>query len=137
MAATELGGNIGGAGLGPFATGISSATTGLIDITKVVSSIIGVMTVAAAIWFLFNVILGGFSWISAGADKNALEAAQKKITTAFVGLLIVVAGWTILALVGKFLGYDILISNPGAIINSLFPGGNFGGGGAHALPMPQ
>ena len=127
----QLGSTIGGAALGPFGLLIKTinggvgdtagAVKGLMWVTQVVSTVIGVMTVGAGIWFLFNFIIGGFTWVSAGGDKHALEEAQKKITGAFIGLIIVVAGWSMLALAGKFLGYDILISNPQNIINSLFP----------------
>lgn len=119
-----LGPQIGGPGLGPF-TNITGSTTGglqgLLFITRGVSAIIGVMTVAAGIWFLFNFISGGLQWISAGGDKNALQSAQQRIQNSFIGLVIVVAGWSILALAGKFLGFDILIRNPANLIRTLTP----------------
>lgn len=126
-APVNLGSSIGGEGLGPFGKtlpggGAGGATTGLINITKIVSSVIGVMTVAAMIWFIFNFIIGGIQWIASGGDKHNLEQSQQRITNAFMGLLIVAAGWTILALAGKFLGIDTLISAPGKFIDSLFPG---------------
>ena len=119
---TDLG-NIGGAGLGPFGQ-ISSelAQNGLLGLTKVtnvVSSIIGIMTVAASIWFAFRFIIGGIRWISAGGDKGKLEEARNSITHAFIGLLVVIAGWSILALAGQFFGYDILISNPAEIMRQM------------------
>lgn len=133
MTETPLGGTIGGGSLGPFGQLITTlqggvgdaagATTALTWVTSVVSSIIGVFTVVAGIWFLLNFIIGGLNWVSAGGDKHALEEAQKRITSAFIGLLIVVAGWSILALAGKFFGFDILISDPATIIRNLFPGG--------------
>ncbi len=122
FAQTQLGGSIAGdgKGLGPFA-GLSGPELALQAITKVVSSIIGVMTVAAGIWFLFNFIIGGVQWISSGGDKHGLEQAQQRITNAFIGLIIVVAGWAILALVSQFLGIDFLLStgSMGTFISNL------------------
>lgn len=138
LAQTPLGPQIGGSGLGPFGKGDYSketgAVTGLQNVTRAVSSIIGVMTVAAGIWFLFNILIGGINWISAGGEKQALENSRNRITNAMIGLVIVVAGWTILALAGQFLGFDILITKPEDIINNIFHGGAEGGGRTLSTP---
>ena len=122
LAQTPLG-NIGGEGLGPFGNitkeGGFGPATGLIKVTGTISSVIGIMTVAAGIWFLFQFLIGGFFWMSSGGDKAKLHEARERITNAFIGLLIVVAGWSILALAGQFFGYDIVIGNPAEIIGNL------------------
>ena len=115
-------GNIGGTGLGPFGEYGPQNTdevTALTAITKVVSAIIGIMTVAATIWFIFQFLIGGLNWITSAGDKAKLEDARNRITHAFIGLIIVVAGWSILALVGVFFGYDIVISDPAKLIDLL------------------
>lgn len=113
-------GPIGGEGLGPFGS-VSDATTGLTGITKIVSSVIGIMTVAAGIWFLFQFTIGGFNWITSGGDKAKLQASRDRLTNAFIGLVIVVGGWAILALAGQFFNIDFTLQNPGGIINQLTP----------------
>lgn len=105
-----------GPGLGPFAGGSDPATS----IAKIISSIIGVMTVAGGIWFLFHILIGGFNWITAGGDKTKLQSARDTITNAFIGLVVVVAAWAILALAGTFFGIDF--TNLGALIGNLGPG---------------
>ncbi|MCL4360419.1 hypothetical protein M1555_04190 [Patescibacteria group bacterium] len=114
-------GTIGGGGLGPFAAKNYSGggTQALVDITKAVSAIIGFLTIAAGIWFLFQLLIGAISWITSGGDKTNLENARNRIIHGLIGLIIVVMGWAILAIVGQFLGYDILLSNPGSIINQI------------------
>ncbi|MBI4062644.1 hypothetical protein HY410_01865 [Candidatus Gottesmanbacteria bacterium] len=119
-------GTIGGEGFGPFGnieglsgTGVGGGTTALIKVTGAISSVIGIMTVAAGIWFLFQFLIGGFFWMSSAGDKTKLHEARERITNAFVGLLIVVAGWSILALAGQFFGFDIVIGNPAEIIGNL------------------
>jgi len=116
-------GTIGGEGLGPFgkvSESLSgSATEGLTKVTNVISSVIGVMTVAAAIWFLFQFLVGGLSWITSGGDKGKLEQARNRLTNAFIGLVVVIAGWSILALAGTFFNVDLLISHPEDVINKL------------------
>lgn len=120
----SLGGKIGGEGLGPFGDviygfGPAGGTQGLIDVTRSISSVIGVMTVAAGIWFMFQLLVGGFFWISSGGDKAKLHEARERLTNAFLGLVIVVGGWSILALTGQFLGFDIVVGDPGTIIGNL------------------
>lgn len=122
IAQTNLG-QIGGTGLGPFgnlgkATGKSGGVEALTSITKIISSIIGVMTIAAAIWFTFQFLVGGIGWITSGGDKAKLNEARDRITNAFIGLIIVIAGWSILALAGQFFGYNILV-NPSQVIDQL------------------
>src|SRR4030042_6577922 len=88
-------GNIGGGeGLGPFGnasslTGEPGAVTALTWITGVVSSIIGILTICATIWFMFQFLVGGLNWITAGGDKTKLATARDRITNAFIGLIIV------------------------------------------------
>lgn len=100
-------------GLGPFAG--AGAGSGLVGIAKIVSSIIGIMTIAAGIWFLFQITIGGFNWITSGGDKAKLEAARSRLTNSFIGIIVVVAGWAILALASQFLGVDFTISSPGTL----------------------
>ncbi len=116
-------GTIGGEGLGPFGkisgTLASDATLGLTKVTNVISSIIGIMTVAGSIWFMFQILTAGIGWITAGGDKGKLETARNRLTDAMIGLFVLVAGWSILALAGQFFGYDIVLSNPAALIQQL------------------
>lgn len=124
-------GTIGGGGLGPFGRigegltgqGQAGATEALQKISNVISSIIGIMTVAAGIWFIFQFLVGGFNWITSSGDKAKLQQARDRLTNAFIGLIVVVAGWAILSLAGQFFGIDFLISSPGTVIENLFPGG--------------
>ncbi len=88
-----------------------------IQLNKIVSTIIGVLTVVAAIWFIFQFIIAGFQWIQSGGEKNNLEQARDKITNALIGLIIVVSAWIIMGVIGKILGLEIL--NPGSILQNL------------------
>ncbi|MBI2405257.1 hypothetical protein HYV22_03715 [Candidatus Gottesmanbacteria bacterium] len=119
---TELGAGkyrIGGEGLGPFGNIALDPTVALVAVTRVISNIVGVMTIAAGIWFLLQLLLAGINWISAEGDTKKLQQAQQRITSAFLGLLIVVIGIIFLSLASKFLGYDLLITSPGDLINRL------------------
>lgn len=84
------------------------------QLNKLFSGIISFLTLVAALWFAIQFIIAGFNWINAGGDKNSATAAFQRMTNAIVGLLIVVAAWVIIGLIGKLIGLDIL--NPGAAI---------------------
>ena len=113
-------GNISGAGLGPFGNNpASSGTTALSQVTHTVSAIIGFMTIAAGIWFMFELLFSGYEWISSGGDAKKLEKARERMMNGFMGLLIIVGAWALLAIVGQFLGYDILVTNPGSIMSQI------------------
>jgi hypothetical protein len=119
-----LGGAIGGDGLGPFGKlgntiGKDDGAAGLKGVTSAISTVIGVMTIAAGIWFIFQVLTGGFYWITSAGDKTKLNEARDRIQNAAIGLMVVVAAWAILALAGQFLGYDIVISRPDEVIKQL------------------
>ncbi len=112
-------GRIGGAGLGPFGDANLDATGALVAVTKVISNTVGVITIGAGIWFLFQILIAGINWISAEGDAKKLQQAQQRITSALLGLLIVIMGMVVLSLASKFLGYDLLITNPGDFIRRL------------------
>lgn len=84
---------------------------------RIISAVVGLMTVIAAIWFIFQFITAGYQWISSGGDKNNLNMARDKITNSLIGLIIVVAAWIVIGLIGTILGLDIL--NPGKILQNL------------------
>lgn len=86
-------------------------------LNTVIGSIIGFLTIVSALWFFFQFIFAGFSWISAGGDKTALENAQKKLRNSIIGLTIVVGAWVIVGVIGELLGLDIL--NPGAVLKTI------------------
>jgi hypothetical protein len=113
-------GTIGGDGLGPFGN-VADATSGLTGVTRIVSSIIGIMTIAAGMWFLFQFTIGGFNWITAGGDKAKLQSARDRLTNALIGLVVVVGGWAVLALAGQFFNVDFTVQSPGDVINRLTP----------------
>lgn len=74
------------------------------DLGKFISAILAAILVIAALAAFVYLLLGGLSWITSGGDKAAVEAAQKRIQAAIIGLFIVFAAWAIMLVIGKFLG---------------------------------
>ncbi len=78
------------------------------SVGKLISSLVGVLLILAALIAFFYLIMGGISWITSGGDKAAMESARNKITHAIVGLIIVGAAWAVMILVQQFLGVQII-----------------------------
>jgi hypothetical protein len=78
------------------------------DVGMLISSLVGVLLILAALMAFFFLILGGIQWITSGGDKAGMEAARNKITHAIVGLIIVGAAWAIMILIQNFLGVTII-----------------------------
>lgn len=104
-------------GLGPLGkiTGLPDA---VFMFNKVMSLLIGVITIGAGLWFTFHILIAGFTWLTAAGDKTKAEKAQKTLTEAIIGLVIVVAAVFIARLIGDFLGIDIL--SPGIIFQTFW-----------------
>lgn len=85
---------------------------------EVISTIIGFLTVLAGIWFIFLIITAGYQWLSSGGDKAGVTAAREKLTYAITGLVIVVAAFAIVSLIGTLMGIDFL--TPGETLKN-FP----------------
>ncbi len=84
------------------------STLGNLTVSGIVSGLIRLSVVIAAIIFFFILVIGGIRWIASGGDKAQTEAARNQITAALVGLVIVFAAWAILALIKVFFGLDVL-----------------------------
>jgi hypothetical protein len=78
-------------------------------LVRVLSVIIGVMTAVAFIYFTFQFFIGSIEWITAGANKEKVSDAKRKLTNGLIGLVVVVSGIFLIDLVGEFiLGVPIL-----------------------------
>ena len=89
--------------------------------TQIISNIIGVMTIIAGLWFIFQFIIGAYGFLTAGGNQEAVKTASKKIANAIIGLTIVVAAYALIFLIGKLLGFEIL--QPQKFIEMMKPGG--------------
>ena len=103
-------------GLGPFGLEGKSSEQGGTIFTKALSSIIGVMTIVAGIWFIVQFVIAGYNFISAGGKPDEIQKAQQKIINSFIGIAIVVAAIFVLSLIGHLLHVDFL-NIPEAIKN--------------------
>jgi hypothetical protein len=92
------------------------AQLGNLTVGGIVSGLIRLILVIAALVFFFILVIGGIRWIASGGDKAQTEGARNQITSALVGLVIVFAAWAIVQLINTFFGINIFeLSIPSAI----------------------
>lgn len=80
---------------------------GFTCIGNIVTNVIDVVFIIAAIATFVLLVAGGMQWLVSGGDKAKVETAQKMITNAIIGLTIIAASWAIYTLVLEFFGIDL------------------------------
>lgn len=86
-------------------------------LTNVISTIIGVMTAIAFIWFVILLFSGAVQYLTSGGDAKGVEAAMAKLRTALIGLVIVISAIFFIQLIGTIFGLEIL--NIGEVFTNL------------------
>lgn len=93
-----------------------AGTSGWSYVQRLVTSLVGLLTVVAGFVFLFMFLSGAIGIITSGGDKAAYETARKRITYGIIGLVVVIAAIFVTDLITTFLGVpDIL--NINAMLN--------------------
>lgn len=98
------------------ADGIEGATQNL---ELFISNIIGFLTVLGGIFFVVYFVMAAFSWITAGGDSGKLSTARDKMVQGVLGLIIIIAAYSLIGLIGGIIGLDLL--NIGQQIETLIP----------------
>jgi|PlaIllAssembly_1097288.scaffolds.fasta_scaffold154947_3 ABC-type antimicrobial peptide transport system permease subunit len=76
------------------------------EINMVFQTIIYVVLGTVGLASFVMIIIGGFKYLTAGADKDATNKARLTLSYAIVGLITAASAWLILQLIGTFLGVD-------------------------------
>ena len=84
--------------------GVVPTGNGVTQMEKIVSNVIGVLTIVGVLYFIFIIIIGGYNFISAQGDEKQIEVARKQLTNGVLGLVIVVVAVGIGSLIALLLG---------------------------------
>lgn len=76
------------------------------DLGSLITAMINAVIIIGAIAALIYLVSAGLNWITSGGDKAKTESAQKQITNAIIGLIILVAAFAIFNTLITFLGID-------------------------------
>ena len=87
--------------------------TGGVGIILFFSNLIKLIAIIAGLWTMLNFILAGFTYVTSADDPGKIEKIGSKLTLSVVGLGIIVASYTLAALIGLiFFGDATFIINP-------------------------
>ncbi|OGC97660.1 hypothetical protein A2634_02985 [Candidatus Amesbacteria bacterium RIFCSPHIGHO2_01_FULL_48_32] len=95
----------------------STTTDSFAKFEAIMSTVVGLLTIGAGLWFVVQLLLGAIHWISAGGDKQAVSNARGQITHAIVGLAIVAGSYVLVIMVGYIFGVELV--NVAATLRSL------------------
>ncbi|EKE12625.1 MAG: hypothetical protein ACD_13C00149G0007 [uncultured bacterium] len=85
-------------------TGNLNSNSGESFFAKFIPALITFLLIGGALVFFFMLITGAIQWMSSGGDKQAVQNARGKITSALVGIIILFAVFAIVRLLEYFLG---------------------------------
>jgi hypothetical protein len=74
------------------------------------------LIVGAGVYALFNLVLAGYAFMSAGDDPKKMAGAWAKIWQTFLGLAVAAGALVIAAIIGQ-----LLFGNPTFILNPTIP----------------
>ena len=77
------------------------------DLSCVFGNVVGVSIIFAGIVLFVILLMGGFKYMTSGGDPKAVDAAQKTITYAILGLILILASYLILVLIRAITGVDV------------------------------
>lgn len=102
---------------GAYSEGSQTEAGALRNFESLISNIIGVLTVLASLFFVIYFVVGAFEWVSSGGDKGKLEHARNRMTYGILGMVVIVASYSLLGLLSGLVGIDFL--NPAEQIRSI------------------
>lgn len=100
-----------------YSAGSDTAEGALGNLESLISNIIGFLTVLASLFFVVYFIIGAFQWVTSGGDKGKLETARNRMMSGVIGMIIVIAAYSIIGLLSGIIGLDFL--NPAEQIKNI------------------
>jgi len=101
-------------GIGPYGSGGDDSPS---RFSRAITTIIGILTLVAGIYFIFLLISGGIEWMSSGGDKGKLASARSRMFSGVIGLAIVVAALFLTEILGDLIGLPSILDPADAIIH--------------------
>ena len=100
--------------------GIVPIDDGVLQTETILSGVFGILTIIGVIMFAIQIILAGYSFISAQGDPEKIKIARKKITNGILGLTIVVVAFGLTAFLANLLGLGNIFEL-GTVVDNITP----------------
>ncbi|MBI4036543.1 hypothetical protein HY386_01520 [Candidatus Daviesbacteria bacterium] len=75
-------------------------------ISQFLSNLVKLIYIVATIVFILMIVWGAFEWLVSGGDKDKVASAQRRLTNAFIGIVLFAVAFAILKVVGTFTGFN-------------------------------
>lgn len=99
----------------------NTADGALSNLTLIISNMIGFATIVGGLFFIVYFILAAYKWLGSSGDAGKLNESRNQMLHGVLGLLIIVAAYSIVGLIGFLIGFNLL--NPAEQICKIAPGG--------------
>jgi hypothetical protein len=100
-----------------YSEGSEDPDTALANLEAFISNLIGFLTVLGSLFFVVYFVIGAFQWITSGGDKGSLEKARNRMMYGALGMILIIAAYSILGLLSGLIGLDFL--NPAEQIRNI------------------
>jgi hypothetical protein len=77
-------------------------------ISSLMSNVFMAMIIVGAIILIIMIVWSGIAMISSGGEKDRIQMAQKRLTYAIIGFVILICVFAIASFIGGFFGLDFL-----------------------------
>lgn len=91
---------------------------GVSNLEKIISNVIGLLTFVAVIFFIVQIILAGYAFISSQGDEKKMLEARSRLTNGILGIFIVVIALGAGSLIAYLLGLEGIF-NLNSVLNLL------------------
>lgn len=81
-----------------------SSDNGVSSLEDIVSQVIGILSIVAVLWFVIQVILAGYAFLSSQGDPKKTEAARTRLTESVLGLTVVIVAIGLGSLIASLAG---------------------------------
>ncbi len=78
------------------------------QIAGIISTVIGVLTALAIVWFIIEFIISGLLLISSTGDQEKTAEAKKRLTQSLIGLVIVLGAIFLFTILSYLFGIDFI-----------------------------
>lgn len=77
------------------------------DLGGIIKNLFGYALGLAGIVLFILLLVGGFQFITSGGDPKATDGAKKTITSAIIGLIVILVSYIILVIIRNITGVDV------------------------------
>lgn len=96
-----------GSGLVDWSNPSGDQPATLKDLEAVFIRIVQAAVELALVVFFIMLLYGGFKYLTSGGEPKNIEAAQKTLTNAILGIVLLIGIWLILRFITVFTGIDV------------------------------